>query len=160
MNSSVTDTRPAPSSGRDIPKTCEPFVTRFEEAVAGRLAGLQWCREHFWNGERLFLSYEWRAAGEETIARLRLQLFPVQGLLWLGSLTVHSAVRGRGIGTFLVRALEQASSGAKVGTIRMFSQRKAAGFWSRLGYRPEQDPRYFVKWADYPGNDGEENLFS
>ncbi len=98
-----------------------------------------------WNGDRLFGHYDWAGSAEGVVAFLRFQVLPSENLIWLGHLEVHPEHRQKGIGTQLVWSVEQAAIAQASLAIRLFSRRKSTGFWWRLGYQAEPDPRYFSK---------------
>ena len=137
-----------------------PFVTAFEAAAPavcrqGRL------RRHSraWNGERLFLHYDWTCPNQEAIAVVRLQLFPNKRHLWIGSIEIACPHRGQGLGTTMVRAIEIGAKTQRFETIRLFSRFRATGFWQKLGYQPEADPRYYRKSClPYPSILNDSNL--
>lgn len=99
-----------------------------------------------WNGERLFLRYEWDCRKLQYVAAtLRLQHSPSTRRLWLGSLEIHPHHRRRGVGSAIVSAVEEAAVAGNVGCIRLFTRRTASRFWKKLGFRTEADRRYFYK---------------
>jgi GNAT superfamily N-acetyltransferase len=98
-----------------------------------------------WNGERLFLHYDWSTEEIGSVVSLRLQHFPREGRIWIGRLEVHPDWRQRSLGTRIVRAIEEAAERHGVDTIQLFSRFTATGFWRRMGFIPENDPRYLRK---------------
>lgn len=106
---------------------------------------LERTKEQRWDGERLYLEYIWGAKGLPPVALLRLQIHPREGSIWVGWLEIHPDHRGNGVGSRLVSSIEQAARIGKVGSLRLFSRRRATGFWEKVGFIPEHDPRYFRK---------------
>lgn len=128
-----------------FPEECRPFVTTFERAAPDELARQPRRRSVTWNGERLFMHYDWVGGKSGAIAFVRLQLFPRDGRIWIGALEVDPAYREQRIGSSIVSAIEEGAKLQGVQFIRLFSRLKSTGFWIRLGYAQESDPRYFRK---------------
>lgn len=128
-----------------VPASCLPFIDVFWHCAPSQLAGGPRRNEFTWNGERLFAHFDWVSAREGAIAFVRLQLLPAEGRIWLGSLEVHAEFRGRGIGASIVRSIEEAAAAQHISMIRLFSRQKSTGFWLRMGYEREHDPRYMRK---------------
>ena len=128
-----------------VPGAADRFVRRFEQTAPGSLAGgrRQGCTE--WNGDHLGLHYDWSSKSAGMIAMVRLNLDPAARELWLGAVEVHPFFRRRRYGTRIVGAVETAAQ-VEMGRIRLFSRFVSTGFWQRLGYQPEADPRYFTKF--------------
>ncbi|MDF1816042.1 MAG: GNAT family N-acetyltransferase [Verrucomicrobiales bacterium] len=101
--------------------------------------------ERAWNGERVFLYISWNNEDDEQIASTKIQFYPYQKLVWIGSIHVHPHHRENGLGVQIVDAIEAQSKREKVETIRLFTRRSAYGFWEKLGYHPEEDSRYLRK---------------
>jgi len=132
------------------PVVADRFIRRFEHAAPDCLAGgrRQGCAD--WKGDHLGLHYDWHSKSAGTIAMVRLNLEPATRELWLGAVEVHSFFRGRQFGTRIVEAIETAAC-VEMRRIRLFSRFVSTGFWQRLGYQQEADPRYFTKFFSSPG---------
>ena len=132
------------------PPECGEFLDAVEGVIPERVGEGIWGCETAWDGERLFAAYEWTCDEGRRTASLRMQWFPGEAKIWLGSLEVAPENTGAGNGTALVNALERAASVIGVQAIRLFSRRTTAEFWQRLGYEPEADPRYLSKTINEP----------
>ena len=106
-------------------------------------------RDECWNGERFFLTYAWGVDREPPVALLRLQIYPVENQIWIGHVEVHPDYRGRGVGTRLIGSIEKAAIQADVEGLRLFSRSPATGFWKKLGFTPEHDPRFIKKDTNF-----------
>lgn len=127
------------------------YLFQKTSAVAGVLderlgdLDLERTKAERWDGERLYLEYTWGVGGLPPVALLRLQVHPVEKVIWIGWLEIHPDYRGNGVGSRLVLLIEQAAQLGWVESLRLFSRRRAAGFWEKIGFIPEHDPRYFRK---------------
>lgn len=128
-----------------LPVDCRPFVKAFECSAPDELARQPRRRNLTWNGERLWMHYDWVSGQSGAVAYVRLQLFPREGRIWIGALEVDSAHREQRIGSTIVLAIEHGARHQGVQFIHLFSRLKSTGFWLRLGYAQEPDPRYFRK---------------
>ncbi len=131
-------------------QTCRTFTQVFADCRPANLSPEQesvTVRElSEWNGERMFLRYDWDCRKMQFVgATLRVQVSPGRRQIWLGSLEIHPHHRRRGVGSAIVRAVEQAALAAGIDSIRLFTRRTASRFWKSLGYQPEADRRYFQK---------------
>ncbi len=129
-----------------LPVTCSLFAAVFEAMAPQKLRVQRRRGSLTWNGDRLFGHYDWAGEGVGVVAFLRFQVLPRENLIWLGHLEIHPDHRLDGIGTLLVRCVEQAAMAQGCSAIRLFSRHRSRGFWSRLGYQTEPDPRYFRKF--------------
>lgn len=98
-----------------------------------------------WDGERLYLEYVWEKNALPRVALLRLQINPGERVIWIGWLEIHPDYRGNGVGSNLVLSIDQGARLGKMRALRLFSRRRAIGFWEKMGFLPEHDPRYFRK---------------
>ena len=124
---------------------CEAFKAAFELDAPDTIGGQHRLCSAEWKGDRLFLHYDWVSERIEAIAFIRLQVFPFEGEVWIGAIEVHPSYRNQEIGSQLVRAVETAALHQGAGMVRLFSRMKATGFWTKLGYSREADPRYYCK---------------
>ncbi|MDF1755050.1 MAG: GNAT family N-acetyltransferase [Verrucomicrobiales bacterium] len=130
---------PLTSCSPDQLATC--FTNTFPRSLGkGRMQS-----ERTWNGERLFLYISWELEKDETVASVKLQYYPYRNEVWIGALSVQERFRGNGFGKQIVQSIEQGAVQEQVEVIRLFTRRKATGFWTNLGYRAEEDSRYLRK---------------
>ena len=130
-----------------LPTACSSFAAAFEAWAPLKLGAQPRRGSLAWNGDRLFGHYDWAGEGVGVVAFLRFQVLSHENTVWLGHLEIHPDHRLNGIGSQIVWALEKAAQMQGFAGIRLFSRRRSIGFWQRLGYEAESDPRYFRKTA-------------
>ena len=138
---------PPALSSESIPKSCLPFVETFKHHAPGQLPLEKRRMEFAWRGGRLLTNFKWSRLEGETVADLRLQLLPRERWIWIGDLAVHPPFRDRGYGSILVRSIEKCALAHSIEAIRLYSRFRSLGFWHRLGYQAEHNPRYLQKSA-------------
>ncbi len=128
------------------------WLDRLRTALPERIAGAPRQEQTTWNGERLFVNFSWAEEGaegsdEKPVAAgiVRLQWIPLSQLVWFGHLEVRPDLRGRGLGSCLVWAVEEAARLGGVIRIRLFARFQARDFWKRLHYESEGGSRWFRK---------------
>jgi len=98
-----------------------------------------------WDSDRFLLGFEWSDGERGSVGTLRLRVAPSEGESGIGHLELAPAFRGQRIARSIVRTVEEAARRRSFQTLRLFTRWKAAGFWKRLGFRQEPDPRFFRK---------------
>jgi GNAT superfamily N-acetyltransferase len=85
--------------------------------------------------------------GQRDATKLHLMVGDDREVIWIRDLRVAEALRGRGLGRQLVRAVERVARELGVSQVMLLPLSQAADFWRKLGYRPAPDmSRVLTKW--------------
>ncbi len=72
--------------------------------------------------------------GSQPVGVCRVFTATESGKTMIGRVAVRKPLRGRGLGTDIIKAAEEYAAGSGAGEIWIHSQEQAAGFYSALGY--------------------------
>lgn len=153
---------PATQTSKPVPAELRAILQAYEagetlhavqtgdwQHLASAAGGLR--RSVFVKEQRVPEEMEWDAhdtTALHAVARNRLGRVVATGRLIseapgtarIGRMAVHRSLRGTGLGTVVLRALEAAARSRGDREVTLHAQRSAEAFYRRLGYQPEGEP--------------------